>query len=242
MGGCTDGKCSDGKSCTNDVDCEQENFWGGFLWKATGQMEQFAGHESNNYQVNSQVNSQVKSHLSEWANTQPDGPVEEYPKLVSLLGEPIVKANRKNGIAIWYEDEIQDGIHEMLELRDEYVPHCVPANHHDFLTSYVKAYVPPNKLQEVLNVSGSVGYDGLKKLLSARCGSLQANMSTLRTVFDVLNNKRTNYPENIKNRDQIYDFNKDYIREQLRSNSMRWSNELALPYYPGAFPNGCPNN
>ena len=84
--------------------------------------------------------------------------------------------------------------------------------------------------------------DGLKKLLSARCGSLQANMSTLRTVFDVLNNKRTNYPENIKNRDQIYDFNKDYIREQLRSNSMRWSNELALPYYPGAFPNGCPNN
>ena len=99
--------------------------------------------------------------------------------------------------------------------------------------------MPPDKLKEVLNVSGSVSYDGLKKLLSARCGSLEANMSTLKTVFDVLNGVPTNYPENIRNMGDIYKSNKVYIEEQLVLNKNKYSNELNLPYYPGAF-NGCP--
>ena len=223
-------------SCKTDKDClpVPEHFWGNFMWSATGEMEQF----QNNLNENENEN---ENELDRWENTQKDGPVALYPLLKTEynLGEPTVKANVPNGIVIWYRDKINDEIHEMIELRDEYVPHCVPANHHDFLTSYVKAYVPPDKLQEVLNVSGSVSYDGLKKLLSARCGSLQANMSTLKTVFDVLNGVATNYPENIKNMNDIYVSNKSYIKDQLISNRNTYANEINLPYYPGAF-NGCP--
>jgi hypothetical protein len=227
-------KTGGGKSCKTDADCVPvpEHFWGNFMWRATGEMEQFDAHSVSNSNVN---------ELDKWENTQEDGPVVFYPLLKTEynLGEPTVKANVPNGIVIWYKDTINDDIHEMIELRDEYVPHCVPANHHDFLTSYVKAYVTPEKLNEVLNVSGSVSYDGLKKLLSARCGSLQANMSTLKTVFDVLNGKVTDYPDNIRNMNQIYESNKIYIKEQLILNRSKYATEINLPYYPGAF-NGCP--
>ena len=64
-------------------------------------------------------------------------------------------------------------------------------------------------------------------------------MSTLKTVFDVLNGKVTDYPDNIRNMNQIYESNKIYIKEQLILNRSKYATEINLPYYPGAF-NGCP--
>ena len=79
--------------------------------------------------------------------------------------------------------------HEHL-LRDETVRHNCPKRHLDFFYSYIKINIPPNKLAEVLSLSGSVGYDPLKKLFYARCASLAANIATLKVALDILLNKK----------------------------------------------------
>ena len=52
----------------------------------------------------------------------------------------------------WYIDNKDNDYHHSIELKDEYVEHCVPANHNDFLYSYIQIYIPPNRLNEVMKV------------------------------------------------------------------------------------------
>ena len=160
-------------------------------------------------------------------------------KIVEKYGKPDVIANQPKGICIWYIEQKDRDIHHSIELRDQYVGHCVPAKHNDFLYSYIKVYVPPEKIKQVLAVSGSVGYDGLQKLLYARCASFEANMATLASVFLVLNNKDPNYVYQIKNRFASYENNLEFVEEQLKKNQKRYRKKIDSPYYDLAFPDGC---
>lgn len=169
-----------------------------------------------------------------------EGPVYKYNELVKEYGVPDVLANQPRGICIWYIDQ-NDRIHHSIELKDEYVPHCVPASHNDFLYSYIKVYIPPEKIKDVLAVSGSVGYDGLKKLLYARCASIEANMATFSAVFSVLNSKDPKYSSKIKNRYGTFDENKKFVESELKKNQNKYKRKLNVAYYDLAFPNGCPN-
>ncbi len=165
-----------------------------------------------------------------------------YNDVVKLYGEPDIKVNLKNGICIWYNDDSNKLFpYSKIELKDESVEHCVPANHTDFLYSYVKVYIPSEKIMDVISVSGSVNYDPLKKELFARCGSFAANYATLRTVFDKINNINTNYPSNINNKDKELNSNKKYVEDYLKMNNKIYENEMKEPYHPLAFPKGCPN-
>ena len=72
---------------------------------------------------------------------------------------------------------------------DESIPHEFPAPHSDYVYSSMKIQVP-NELLEILgHVSGSIIYDGLKKEVTARCGSLYANAATLGFVRDLVDGK-----------------------------------------------------
>ena len=168
-----------------------------------------------------------------------NGPVLVYDKIVELYGKPDVIANQPRGLCIWFVEQNNNDIHHSIELRDEYVDHCVPAKHNDFLYSYIKIYVPPKKIKQVLAVSGSVGYDGLQKLLYARCASFEANMATLASVFLVLNNKDPNYVYKIKNRFASYEDNLKFVRKELKKNQRKYKKEMDLSYYDLAFPKGC---
>lgn len=70
--------------------------------------------------------------------------------------------------------------------RDEYILHCCPAPHYDFVYSYVDLEVPENLSDELANCSGSILIDHLKNEVGARCGSLTANATTLNFVMDVV--------------------------------------------------------
>ena len=48
-----------------------------------------------------------------------------------------------------------------------------------------------DKVQDVLSLSGSVNYDPLKRELTARCGSLEANIATLGLSTDIALGKRS---------------------------------------------------
>ena len=112
--------------------------------------------------------------MSNWINKRP----KEYLKDVKrLFGSPTFIANVENGMAYWK----MSGSSLFAEhiLKDEDVKHCVPAPHHDFFYTSIKIYVPPMKLLNVLKISGSISYDGLKHFLTARCGGFNANIATL---------------------------------------------------------------
>lgn len=176
------------------------------------------------------TSNNIKNDLSKWNNHQKDGPVQYYPEIVKQLGEPDVKVNSPGGICIWYVNG-RDKIHEEIWLRDERIEHSNPAKHVDYFYSYVKVYIPYDKLLDVLSISGSIGYDKLKKLLYARCATFEANYATIRTAFEVLNSIKTNYGKNINNREIEMISNKDYVLREIKKNNKQYSKELKLPYY-----------
>jgi len=84
--------------------------------------------------------------------------------------------------------------------RDEYILHCCPAPHYDFVYSYVDLEVPENLSDELANCSGSILIDHLKNEVGARCGSLTANATTLNFVMDVVAGRTEPTPEEYEKR------------------------------------------
>tara|TARA_Y100000816_G_scaffold274562_1_gene241953 strand:- start:584 stop:1561 length:978 start_codon:yes stop_codon:yes gene_type:complete len=107
-----------------------------------------------------------------WYHTKPK---DYYPECVKMFGKPTALSTARHGFAYWKTK----GLFDEHLLRDEDVKHCVPRPHHDYFYSSVKFFVPEDKFCDVLKVSGSLAYDGLKKLLTARCGGIGANYATI---------------------------------------------------------------
>ena len=124
--------------------------------------------------------------VSKWKNPRPKS---FYSKALKIFGEPTFVANVKNGMAYWKEKE--DSLFDEHYIKDQEISHCVPAKHHDYFYSSIKCYVPPSRRLAVLSISGSINYDGLTKLLTARCASLEANIATLYLGMCVANNRMT---------------------------------------------------
>jgi hypothetical protein len=129
----------------------------------------------------------------EWQHATPK---EYYNHLVELIGKPSIISLKKGGLALWLKGDLDKvkffGIPNCFEeilLRDEAIQHRCPAKHDDFLYSYVYVDIGPDILPIIHSISGSVSYDPLKKLLAARCGSIEANIATLKLCTDILTDK-----------------------------------------------------
>ena len=114
----------------------------------------------------------MKYSVSNWYHHRPK---KYFPRCIELFGKPTFVANVRHGYALWKTK----GLFTQHLLIDEDVKHCVPRPHHDYFYSSVKFYVPKNKVCDVLKISGSLNYDGLKKELTARCGGIGANYATI---------------------------------------------------------------
>ena len=180
--------------------------------------------------LKNQLGGEIKE-LNNWNNQQENGPVAYYPKIVKKYGEPDIKSNVPGGICVWYVKGENDDPHEELWLRDEYIEHSKPKEHFDFFYSYVKIFIPKEKLWKVLALSGSINYDPLKKLLFARCASFEANYATIRTALETLNNTDTDYAKNINNKEEESMSNEEYVKEQVAKNQEKYSDRLKEPFY-----------
>ena len=201
----------------------------------------------------------LNSHDLKWEYADP---TNYYDFLLQNYGHPDVLAPQSGGIAIWNKSiqNIDDpvfnhkNIFSKFELRDELVEHRCPAQHTDFLYSYLKIPILPEQLEKVIKLSGSVNYDPLKNELFARCGSLEANIMTLFLVtniivYDITNDdnymsieKIHNDGEYIKHINKTTDAN--FVKEiygKLSNNIdlIRQSQSLPIDYWPGAFGEGC---
>jgi hypothetical protein len=165
---------------------------------------------------------------------------KSYKKLRQEVGrEPDYIVNQPNGLVCYNNPTVWIVEHV---LKDEYVSHCVPKNHIDYLYTTVKIYVPPERVPDVQSISGSVILDLLKNTVSARCASTGANYATLRTVVDVINGKgnfsrndiSNMYKTNLSNIWDEFESNKEKVRKHVIKNQI-----IELQYHPFAFPEGC---
>ena len=173
-----------------------------------------------------------------WKNTRPK---KFYPKAVKLFGKPDYIVNKPNGIAYWKTKG--NSLFDEHYIKDQEISHCVPAKHHDYFYSSIKCYVPPNKRLNVLSISGSINYDGLTKLLTARCASLEANIATLYLGMCVANGikkikdvkKQDLYGKYIRGEIETYDKLKKEMMDMKKKNNKKYSKQIKDPFDPLAF-------
>lgn len=175
--------------------------------------------------------------MNKWKNSESK---ESYPYFVKLLGKPVFSVNVPRGMVYWKTR----GLFAEHILKDEAVKHCVPASHVDFFYSSVKFYVPPDMLKRVLSISGSINYDGLKKLLTARCAGMGANLATLYLAMALVSGKMSFqdikkkglYGKYIREEVISYSQMKKEMVEMKKKNLKKYKKELTAPFYELAFP------
>lgn len=91
-------------------------------------------------------------------------------------GSAVHVVNKPYGLVLWQQRA--GWVFDEHMLRDESVEHGYPSKHHDFFTSSVQVYMNPDYLPKLLHLTGSAWYDGLKRTLSVRCGTIEANIAT----------------------------------------------------------------
>ena len=173
--------------------------------------------------------------MLDWKNNRPK---KYYEKCVEMFGEPTALASEKYGFAIWKTR----GLFEEHILRDEDIKHCVPAPHHDYFYSSVKFFVSPNKVWDVLKITGSLTYDGLKKTLTARCGGIGANIATIYLAMLVANDlikigdvkKSKMYSLLIRAEIMSHEDMKKEMIEMKKENGRKFKKQLKLEYAPYA--------
>ena len=128
-------------------------------------------------EVNGNIPSiEMKELLSHWKNRDA---AEYVLKLIRTFGIPHT-LNRYE--ACWYD--IIGNFCEVV-VKDESVPHEIPASHVDFCYATMKIEVPVEKVGVLAYVSESIFVDRLKKEVTARCAMLIKNAITLQLVQEV---------------------------------------------------------
>jgi len=119
--------------------------------------------------------------------------IEHFKSIKDHFGKPSVVSKQKGGIAIWLKNDLKgkkyygftNQFHEIV-IRDELIDHNCPKPHIDFLYSSIIVPVKPSQINMLYSISGSVNYDPLKNMVTARCGGIGANIATLKLVTDLL--------------------------------------------------------
>ena len=126
-----------------------------------------------------EILSESKNAMAAWRNSEP----REFVKaLTKKLGAP---AELTENRAVWYD---KDGF-KRIEVKDEYILHCCPGPHYDFVYSTVDLHVPKQYVRIFAESSESILLDLLKNEVSARCATLSANAVTLNYVLDVVSER-----------------------------------------------------
>ena len=174
--------------------------------------------------------------VDNWYHSRPK---KYYPRCIELFGEPTFTANVRHGYALWKTK----GLFTQHLLIDEDVKHCVPRPHHDFFYSSVKFFVPKDKICDVLKITGSLNYDGLKKELTARCGGMGANYATIYLGMLVASGKiqiskvksDDMYIRMIRGEILPYEDMAKKMMALKRENNKKYSKELSFQYATYAF-------
>jgi hypothetical protein len=117
--------------------------------------------------------------IRDWINEEPR---KFAQSLIRKWGQPDEETGTQ---ATWYA---RDGFKRVV-VRDEYILHCCPEPHYDFVYSTVDLHVPKRFVRVLADSSDSILLDLLKNEVSARCATMSANAVTLNYVMDVVSER-----------------------------------------------------
>jgi hypothetical protein len=123
-----------------------------------------------------QIISESKDLLLLWENQEP---VRFTRSLTKQFGKPDEQTSSQ---AVWFA---KDGFKRIV-VKDEYVMHCCPGPHYDFVYSTIDLHVPKKFVRVLAESSESIILDLLKNEVTARCASLSPNAVTINYVIDVV--------------------------------------------------------
>ena len=126
-----------------------------------------------------QILSEGKNFLKDWGNAEP---AEFARSLTKKFGQPDESTPDR---MIWHD---RDGF-KRIEVQDEYIMHCCPEPHYDFVYSTIDLHVPKKFVRVLADSSESILLDLLKNEVTARCATLSANAVTLNYVLDVVSGR-----------------------------------------------------
>lgn len=168
----------------------------------------------------------------QWENS---AAIDELAFLIMLFGQPSAIEMRAGGLAIWNQEALSQ--HKLFGnsncfveyvLKDESIAHAMPVPHYDNQSGSVYVDIPPQALDYVTSLSGSISYDPLKRLLSARCGDIAAVIATLYLAVRIVENPART--RNIQNQG-LY---KNLITELYKPGGVRgWDLPLVERVYIG---------
>jgi hypothetical protein len=98
------------------------------------------------------------------------------PMLIAKYGQPSSIDPSPGGQIVWKPDRLLNTSFDHIVLKDEALKH---GDHADFVYHYINYHVPADKLQEILALSKTMGYDQLKKQLWSVGKSDEYNIATL---------------------------------------------------------------
>ena len=128
--------------------------------------------------------------------------VSRANQLFDVLGKPNSVDKEVGGSAIWRyvdpyfrsanvypvdTDEKLTGVYSKLIVKDESIPHLVPVPHTDWFYAYMYIDIPSDKLDDVLALTESVGYDTMSREVYARCHFMPANLTSLFLIKQIVN-------------------------------------------------------
>lgn len=143
--------------------------------------------------VNTSPSPRANPAVNRWRHKDA---ASKFTVLVQMFGKPTSRTNTPHGAAIWKDVSGTKlfGTPTCLKnvmLIDESIAHNCPEPHSDFLYMTLPLLLTPEERDSVTRISGSIWYDGLKRQLTVRCGSVAANIATAHTVLRVLNGEIT---------------------------------------------------
>ncbi len=126
-----------------------------------------------------EILTESKNPLAQWKNEEP---VAFVKSLTKKFGTPDELTDNR---VVWYN---KDGF-KSIEVKDEYILHCCPAPHYDYVYSTIDLHVPKKYVRVLADSSESILLDLLKNEVTARCATLSANAVTLNYVLDVVSGR-----------------------------------------------------
>jgi len=128
-----------------------------------------------------QIIFESKNMLDSWKNQEP---ATFARGLTKHFGAPDEQTATQ---ATWYN---KDGFKRIV-VQDEYIMHCCPGPHYDFVYSTIDLHVPKQFVRVLADSSESILLDLLKNEVTARCAGLSPNAVTLNYVLDVVSGRVT---------------------------------------------------
>ena len=135
-----------------------------------------------------------------------------YDKIIEKHGLPILNINKSGGLAIWNKNSKNQLIYDEIILRDEDIKNANIKMNIYSVYLYIKIYIPPNKLNEILNLDVRLSYNKPKFTLCIFSNSIENNEL-------ILNILKIIHPEYKKLTDisKFIKVNKNTYKHQLES-------------------------